>query len=195
MRLGLEVAVGVLSGDGDRHAAQSRLLALLQIQELQAIAVVLGPARVHAQQNLRPVAGVRPAGTGVDGDDGVGGVVLPAEQARELGGVEAALDGDELFGGFAPRVRVIGLRGELEEHLRVLEVRLQAVVDRELPLHRGLLAQELLRLLAVAPELRVGGAGLQVLLSRAQATPVKDAPGALRSDCADRAGARKAPDR
>jgi hypothetical protein len=121
--------------------------------------------------------------------------VLAAEQPGELGGIEAALDGDELLGGLGPRVRVVGLSGELEEHLRVVEIRLEAVVDGELPLHRGLLAQELLRLLAVVPELRVGGASLQVFLARAQATPVKDAPGARRSDCADRADAPKAPDR
>ena len=66
------------------------LLAGLEVEDLGAEAVALGPAQVHAQQHLGPVAGVGAAGAGVDRDDGVArrrarrraGAQLGARRAR-----------------------------------------------------------------------------------------------------------------
>ena len=85
--LGGEEAVGVLAAGDEGRRLEPRLLPRRGLLHLDLEAAPLGPAQVHPQQHLGPVLGVGAAGAGVDGDDGVAGVVLAAEQARlfELG--------------------------------------------------------------------------------------------------------------
>ena len=64
------------------------LLTLLHLVDLDVEALRLGPARVHAQQHLRPVLRVGAARAGVDLADRVALVVLAAEQRAQLEPVE-----------------------------------------------------------------------------------------------------------
>ena len=82
--LGGEEAVGVLAAGDEGGRLQPRLLPRRGLLHLDLEAAPFGPAQVHPQEDLGPVLGVGPAGAGVDGDDGVAGVVLAAEQARLL---------------------------------------------------------------------------------------------------------------
>ena len=79
-----------------RRRLDPRLLARRRLLHLDVEAAALGPAQVHAQQHLGPVLRVGAAGAGADGDDGVAGVVLAAEQPRLLELGEPALDRVEL---------------------------------------------------------------------------------------------------
>jgi len=72
--------------------------------------VALRPAQVHAQEHLGPIAGVGAPGAGVDGNDGVGGVVLAAEHATQLGLGEIAPGDGEL------RLIVLSLVAESPRH-------------------------------------------------------------------------------
>ena len=90
--LGLEDAVGVLAGDGERRRLETRLLAGRRLHQLGLEAAVAGPAQVHAQEHLRPVLSVGAAGAGVDRDDGVARVVLAAEERVLLESLELALE-------------------------------------------------------------------------------------------------------
>ena len=94
--LGGEEAVGVLAAGDEGRRLQARLLPRRGLLHLDLEAAPLGPAQVHPQQDLGPVLGVGAAGAGVDGDDGVAGVVLAAEQPRLLELGQAALDRAEL---------------------------------------------------------------------------------------------------
>ena len=86
--LDLAASVGVGAGEGHRNAAQPGLLAGLNVQDLALEPMPLGPPNVHAEQHLGPVGGVGPAGAGVDGDDGVGGVVLSSHLGGQLDTIE-----------------------------------------------------------------------------------------------------------
>ena len=55
-------------------------------------AVALGPARVHAQEHLGPVAGLGAAGAGLDLEEGVAGVLRAAEHGPQLEVVELLLE-------------------------------------------------------------------------------------------------------
>ena len=51
---------------------------------LDLVAVLLGPARVHAQQHLGPVLALGAAGAGMDFEEGVVAVGLAGQQRLEL---------------------------------------------------------------------------------------------------------------
>src|ERR1700759_3007572 len=99
--LGSEEAVGVLAAGDEGRRLEAGLLPRRGLRHLDVEAAPFGPAQVHAQEDLGPVLGVGAAGAGVDGDDGVAGVVLAAEEARlfELG--QARLDRRQLTLEFA----------------------------------------------------------------------------------------------
>ena len=75
-----QVAVGVLPLHHDGGRLDARLVPLLVVHDLIGKAVALGPAGVHAVEHLGPVLGLSAAGTGVDGQDHIGAVILPSEQ-------------------------------------------------------------------------------------------------------------------
>jgi len=81
--LGLEIAVGVFAGGGERSALDAGFLARLVVDQLELVAFALHPTGVHAIEHLRPVLGLGPAGAGVDGDDGVLCIVLSVEHQFE----------------------------------------------------------------------------------------------------------------
>ena len=56
----------------------------LCFQQLHLVAVLLGPAHIHAHQHLGPVLRLGAAGAGVDLDVGVVGVGLAGQQAFDL---------------------------------------------------------------------------------------------------------------
>src|SRR5262249_33616606 len=86
----------------------------------------------------------------------------------------------------------VRLGGELDQHLGVVERGDQPVVARERALRAALLAQELLRALAVVPEFGVRGLFIQLRDPLAHLGEVKVAPGARPSVRAGRGNARRA---
>jgi hypothetical protein len=83
--LGREQPVGVLALDAERRALYARLLTLLVLDDLGLEAAPLGPLQVHLEQHLGPVLRLRSARAGVDGADGIAGVVLAGEHHLGLG--------------------------------------------------------------------------------------------------------------
>jgi hypothetical protein len=81
---GLQIAIGILALDQDRRRLDSGLLARMMGDQLDLEPVALGPARVHAQEHLRPVLALGPAGPGIDLDIGIVGIGLSGEQRRDL---------------------------------------------------------------------------------------------------------------
>ena len=75
-RFGLQPAIGILALDQQRGRFDARPLAFAFLDQLQLVAVALGPARVHAQQHRRPVLAFGAARAGMDFQIAVVGVGL-----------------------------------------------------------------------------------------------------------------------
>jgi hypothetical protein len=190
--LGLQVTEREIARHRDRGAADSRFLARLQVQDLRAVTVSLGPAQIHPEHHFRPVAGVRAAGAGVHRDDRVRGVVFAAEQLPELGGVDLALRVAELLLRLHPRRRVVGLGGQLDQDLGVVQLFGQPIEELDLALCRALFAQDPLGAPAILPQTRPRRFALESRGALAQGVEVKAAPGARKSERAARADVPRA---
>jgi len=74
-------SVGVFPLEHEGRRLEAGFVAFGGLLHLDREAPALGPAQVHAQEDLGPVLGVGAAGTGVDRHQGIAGVVLTAEEA------------------------------------------------------------------------------------------------------------------
>ena len=123
----------------------------------------LGPARVHAQQDVGPVLALGAAGAGVDLEVGVVAVGLAGQQRLDLG---RACVLQRLLQGRFGLLHDLGVAFGLA-HLDEFGV----VADRGLELaHGGDLGVQLIallhdraRLLGVGPEVRILGAGVEIV--------------------------------
>ena len=73
-------SVGILAVHAERGGLDARFFARLVVVEHRLEALALGPAQIHAQQHVGPVLRLGAAGAGMDGHDGVAGVVFAGEQ-------------------------------------------------------------------------------------------------------------------
>ena len=83
-RLGLQPAIGVRALDLQRRRLDARLLAGVVFEDLDLVAVLLRPARVHAHEHLGPVLALGAAGAGMDLEIGVVAVGLAGEHRLDL---------------------------------------------------------------------------------------------------------------
>jgi hypothetical protein len=112
-------AVDKPAGDLDRGALDAGLLSRLGVDDVRPETVAFGPAEVHAEEHLRPVRGLRAAGSRADRQDGVLGVVLAGEQEERALALELGAEGV----GLALDVRFrLGIRRILEQAEELLEV-------------------------------------------------------------------------
>jgi len=171
-------------------AADAGLLTLLDVEELDAEAVALAPALVHAEEHLRPVLAVDAASAGVDRHERGRLVVRPGEHALEFEGSDPLVEVLERLPGVAEGALVALVAGELVEHLRVVERALRAVQLIDDLLEGRLLAEHRLRLVTVVPEARVASLGVELLELLALHFVVKDASAARRGGPRAARGAR-----
>ena len=82
--LGLQPPIGVEALDLQGDRLDPRLFAGGLFQEIDLHAMRIGPAAVHPQQHTGPVAGLGPAGPGVDLDEGIIAIGLPGQQGFQL---------------------------------------------------------------------------------------------------------------
>ena len=118
--LTLEVAVGILTLDGNGGALEAGLVAVQVVQRLAHVAVALRPAGVHAEEHLRPVLGLGAARAGVKGEDGIGAVILAGEQSGQLGLLYLGLQLGEALLHFGNQSLVLGLVAQLAQGHQVV---------------------------------------------------------------------------
>ena len=179
--LGLQPAIGVRAADLQRRRLDAGLLALALLQQLHLVAVLLGPAHVHAHQHLGPVLRLGAAGAGVDLDIAVVGVGLAGQQALDLAPLR-------LLGQRAQRRHAVGDHrrvalglGQLDQFERVGDLALQRCARRRSrPASRLRSRIMLLRGGGIVPEAGVLGAGVQFVEAGDGGIPVKDASSAAR---------------
>src|SRR5581483_6428319 len=152
---GAQPAVGVFALHLDAGTLDSRDLTRIGVNDFAREAASRAPAQVHAQQHLRPVLSLGPAGTGLDVEEGAVRVHLLVEHAFELE---------------TPHIRLQRLRIRLDRpggglivlalgHLEKLSGIRDALAGPIDLLHgcrqSGALAPELLRPLLVGPDGRI----------------------------------------
>ena len=141
--------------DGRRLDAGLLARGLLEILDL--VAVLLGPARIHAQQHVGPVLALGAARAGMDLEIGVVRIGLARKQRLELAPRHLGLELlERLFGVGDGLLVLLGL-AELDHGELVVELLLDAADGAELVLERGALLHHALRALLVVPEIGVFG--------------------------------------
>jgi hypothetical protein len=107
--------------------------------------------------------------------------VLAAEERAQLGRVQLRLGFGELRRRLGSGRGILGLVGELQQDLDLVERLGESSQLAEIPLERALLAKQLLGALSLLPQLGTGDLGLEGLDAPAQGRLVKGAPGTRRA--------------
>src|SRR5438094_9571327 len=92
----LQIAVSIIADDTQGSAADACFLVAQLVDQLRLKAVTLRPARIKAQEHLRPVAGFGSAGAGLNLKESVAGVLRAAEHGPQFKIIESALGAVEL---------------------------------------------------------------------------------------------------
>ena len=161
--LALEVAVGVLALDRDGGGLDARLLSALIVQGLIGEVVALGPAGIHAVEHGGPVLGLGAAGAGVDGQNGVVGVILARQQRGQPALLHLFFQCSVGLLQLRQQLRVVGLLPHLAQHRGVLPVLAELVKGVDLVLQPLDLLGHLLGGGQVVPESLLLRLGLEVL--------------------------------
>ena len=160
--LGLQPAIGVVAGDLDGRRFDAGLFALRLFEILDLEAVLLGPARVHAQQHLRPVLALGAAGAGMDFEIGIELVGLARQQRFQLAPRDLLLQGLQRLLGFGDDAGIVLGLAELDHADIVLELALDLADAGQRILQRGALLHQLLCLLGIVPEIGIFGELVQL---------------------------------
>ena len=150
--LALQIAVGILPLDEDGGGLDARLIAGLVVHELIGVAVALRPAGIHPVEHLRPVLGLGAACSGVEGEDGVVGIVFTAEQRRQPALADLLLQRLVSADDLLQLAGVILLLGHFAQGQGVLPLTDQLVVLLDLVLQALYLTAHLLAALQIVPE-------------------------------------------
>ena len=176
---GLQPAIGVGAGDAHRRRFDAGALARALLEPFDLVAALLGPAHIHAQQHLGPVLRLGAAGAGMDFEIAVVGVGLARQEALDLAPLRLLVQG--LRAASRRRRR----SPDRPRPRRVRSARPHSSTSRSMRLIAldGLfepvaLAQYLLRLGRIVPELRVLGLVVQLGETPVRDVPVKDASSA-----------------
>ena len=177
---GLQPAIGVVPADLDGGGFDAGFFALRLFQIFDLEAVLLGPARIHAQQHRGPVLALGTAGAGVNFEIGVEPIRLAAQQRLKLAARDFLFQGLERGLGLGHHAFIVLGFAEFDHADIVLELALDLADAAERVLQRGSLLHQLLRLLRVVPEIGVFGELVQFRQARRGCIDVKDASSAAR---------------
>jgi hypothetical protein len=167
----------VLAVECDRSAFDPRFFARLIVQHFALEPAALCPFQVHLEQHFRPVLRFGAAGAGMNGDDGVGAVVLTTQHLLDLGGLDLVLQGVERTLEIGSDV--FAALGPFEKNAEIVELSDERVAQLDLFAQAAATLEGLLSFGLVGPEIGSGDA----LLDRGEFTcgvgGVKDSSGGL----------------
>jgi hypothetical protein len=177
--LALEPAIGVvaLHLDGGRLDASFFAACFLQVFDL--VAVLLGPARVHAQQHVGPVLALGAAGAGMDFQEAIEAVGLAGQQRLQLAPRHLGLEPLERRFSIGHDVGVVLNLAELDHADVILDLALDAAKRRQLLLQRRALLHQPAGALGIVPQIGIFGEVIQLGEAGARLVEVKDASSAV----------------
>ena len=161
--LALEITVGVVALDEDGGGLDACLVACLVVHQLIGVAVALSPAGVHAVEHLGPVLGLGAACTGVEGENGVIGVVFTGQQRCQTPLADFLFQVLVPAGDFRQQGGVVLLLGHFAQGHGVLPLGHQPVILLDAVLQTLDLLGHLLAVLDVVPEALLLRLGLEIL--------------------------------
>ena len=150
--LGLEVTVGVVARHLERDRLDAGLVAVEHVELAHRKAHAFAEAGVHAVEHLRPVLRLGSARAGVEREDAVTAIVFAGHQRLQAKGFEILLEGGEVAADLLDGIVVVGLLGELHQHLDVVGACGQALEVLQPALDTAGLRGDLLRAVGVVPE-------------------------------------------
>jgi len=77
-------AIGMRTAEREGRALDPGLVALLVVKHLGLETLLFGPSEIHSEEHLRPILRLGSPRSGVNRDDGVLRVVLPAEELLDF---------------------------------------------------------------------------------------------------------------
>src|SRR6185437_10343373 len=173
--LGLEPAIGVLTDDAQCRRFDAGLFPRTFFEPFDLVAVLLGPPRVHARQDLRPILRLGAAGAGVDLEIGVIVIRFAGQQALELALPHLLLQSRESAIGLGDhRLIAFGLR-QLEKLERLLKLALDREAAVDTAVEPRALAHQRLGARRIVPKLGVFDERVQLGEAPGCVIPVKDA--------------------
>ncbi len=178
--LGLEPAEGVAALHLDGRRLDAGLLALGLLDPFDLVAVLLGPAGVHAHEHAGPVLALGAARSGMHLEEAVIGVGLARQQRLELAPRHLRLELSQRRLGLGDGVAVVLGLAELDHGELVVELLLDAPDGAELILERGALLHHALGALLVVPEGGILRLPVELRQTRTRLVEVKDASSAAR---------------
>ena len=134
------------------------------VDEFHLVATALAPALIHPHQHVRPVTGLRAAGTGMNGDEGIATVKRPAQQLAQFKGGDILFERLVLLLHLTPRIRVARLFGQLDESVKVPGTRFKILQRSDFLFDDIRAVDRLSRRVRVIPEAR----GRQAVLQHGQ---------------------------
>ncbi len=115
-----QIAVGIGACNPEGHRLDAGLLPVQKVQDLHVEFMALSPAGVHAKEETRPILGLGPSGTRMQGDDGIHGIVLAREEGLQAQAVIRALPVPDRLLGFFQHARIVLFRGQVQHDPDVL---------------------------------------------------------------------------
>ena len=176
---GLQPAIGIAALDLQGRGLDAGFFAERLLHHLDLETVLLGPARIHAQQHIGPVLALGAAGAGMHFEIGIVGVGFAGQQRFELAARHLGLDPLERFLGFGDGCLILLGLAEFDHGDLVVELLLDAADRLELIFERGALLHHLLGARGVVPEIGVFGRAVQFGETDIGLVEVKDASSAV----------------
>ena len=177
---GLQPAISVVTADLDGGGFDAGLFALRLLQIFDFEAVLLGPARIHAQQHRGPVLALGPAGAGMHLEVGVEAIGFPRQQRLQFAARDFLFQIFQRGLGLGNDALIVLGFAELDHADIILELALDLADAVERILQRGALLHQLLRLLRIVPEIGIFRELVQLRQTRRGFFNVKDASSAAR---------------
>ena len=153
--LGLEPAIGVAALDLQGRGLDAGLLARRLLHHFHLVAVLLGPAHIHAQQHVGPVLALGAACAGMHFEIRVVGIGLAREQRLELAPRGIGLEPLERLFRLGDGCLILLGFAEFDHGELVVELLLDAPDRFELVFERGALLHHLLGARGVTPEIGI----------------------------------------
>ena len=138
----------------------------------------LCPAQIHAQEDVDPVLSLGSAGTGMDGKNGIAGIMLAAEHALYFSYCYFFDECLKSHRDFVLGIQVIFLNRHIKEHLGFVKLIEIIFPGFKNILQAAMLLVELLRPGLIVPEIRGCSLFFQLCKTFLLAVYVKDAPSA-----------------
>ena len=159
--LGLEPAIGVVALDLDGGRLDAGLFAVGFFDVVHLEAVLLGPARVHAQEHIGPVLALRATGAGVDFKIGVVGVGFARQQRLKFAARHVGLELAQARFGFGDDTLIAFGLAEFDQRHLVVELLIDSAQRVKLVVERGALLHDAAGALRIVPKIGVFGLPVQ----------------------------------